>query len=36
MIEKVMKTLRGKIPGTDGITSDVIKVGGNPVIQPQS
>lgn len=34
-IEKVMKTLRGKIPGTDGITSVIIKVGGNPVNQPE-
>lgn len=34
-IEKVMKPLRGKIPGTDGITSDIIKVGGNPVTQPE-
>lgn len=30
-----MKTLRGKIPGTDGITSVIIKVGGNPVNQPE-
>jgi len=34
-IEKVMKPLRGKIPGTDGITSGIIKVGGNPVTQPE-
>lgn len=34
-IEKVVKPLRGKIPGTDGITSNIIKVGGKPVTQPE-
>lgn len=33
--EKVMKPLTGKIPGTDGITSNIIKLGGKPVIQPE-
>lgn len=33
--QKVMKPLRGKIPGTDGITSNIIKLGGKPVIQPE-
>lgn len=33
--EKVRKPLRRKIPGTDGITSDIIKVGRNPVTQPE-
>lgn len=34
-IKKVTKPLRGKILGTDGITSDIIKVGGNPVTQTE-
>lgn len=34
-IEKVVQPLRGKIPGTDGITSNIIKVGGKPVTQPE-